>query len=453
MPTEEQSAALEEQIDQWREYLRRRQAIHTVDVAELEDHLREQVAGLMNAGLDTDEAFLVAVKRMGDLDSLSREFAREHSDRLWKQLLGGEADTPGRAPGGAIEAVGFAIGAAVSIQVARVLAGIPGEEPAWFARNLALFVLPFLAAYLARRRRLDIRGWLWTAVPFVVSALVVNLYPFPPGSGTEVLVAAHLPVVLWFALAFPYTAGEVRSPTARMDFVRFTGEWVIYYALIGLGGGVLIGLMVAILDPIGPDLAERVVEWVGPSGAAGAAVVAAWLVESKQQVVENMAPVLTVIFTPLFALMLTVAAITYALSGWAADFDRELLGIFDALLVVVLGLVLYSMSARDPARPPGLADRVQLVAVVSALVLDLMVLAAMVARVGDLGFTPNRTAALGLNLVLLVNLAGAAWLSVGFFRGRVTFHRLEGWQTSYLPILAAWAAFVVVVLPPLFDFT
>ena len=51
-------------------------------------------------------------------------------------------------------------------------------------------------------------------------------------------------------------------------------------------------------------------------------------------------------------------------------------------------------------------DRIQLVAVVSALVLDLMVLGSMVARIGDLGFTPNRTAALGLNLVLLVNLAG-----------------------------------------------
>ena len=39
-------SALEEQIDQWRSYLRRRQAITAVDVAELEDHLREQIAGL-----------------------------------------------------------------------------------------------------------------------------------------------------------------------------------------------------------------------------------------------------------------------------------------------------------------------------------------------------------------------------------------------------------------------
>src|ERR671913_1747302 len=84
---------LEEQIDRWRSYLRRRQAIHPVDVAELEDHLREQVAVLIEAGLAPDEAFLVAVKRMGDLDALSREFAREHSDRLWKQLVVVPPDT------------------------------------------------------------------------------------------------------------------------------------------------------------------------------------------------------------------------------------------------------------------------------------------------------------------------------------------------------------------------
>ena len=76
-----------------------------------------------------------------------------------------------------------------------------------------------------------------------------------------------------------------------------------------------------------------------------------------------------------------------------------------------------------------------------------MVLGAMVARIGDLGFTPNRAAALGLNLVLLVNLAGTAWLSTRFLTGRSTFHRLERWQTSYLPVFALWAATVVVAFP------
>ena len=78
---------LEEQIAQWREYLRRRQAFHGSDIEELEGHLRDQLTALTEAGLAGEEAFLVAVKRMGSLDALSREFAREHSDRLWKQLV------------------------------------------------------------------------------------------------------------------------------------------------------------------------------------------------------------------------------------------------------------------------------------------------------------------------------------------------------------------------------
>ena len=78
---------LEEQIAQWRAYLRRRQAVHGPDVEELEGHLRDQLAALTEAGLTGDEAFLVAVKRMGSLDALSREFARAHSERLWKQLV------------------------------------------------------------------------------------------------------------------------------------------------------------------------------------------------------------------------------------------------------------------------------------------------------------------------------------------------------------------------------
>jgi hypothetical protein len=151
--------------------------------------------------------------------------------------------------------------------------------------------------------------------------------------------------------------------------------------------------------------------------------------------------------------MLIIAAIVYALTGLGGAFDRELLAVFDALMVVVLGLVLYGMSARDPSQEPGWMDRIQLVAVGSALVLDLMVLGAMVTRIGELGFTPNRTAALGLNLVLLVNLAGTAWLSARFLAGRSTFHRLERWQTSYLPVFGVWAATVVVVVPPLFSFS
>jgi hypothetical protein len=444
--------SVESQIAEWRAYVANAPGVNGHDVDELEDHLRHQIAELNAAGLTADEGFLIAVKRLGDVDGLSREFAREHSGRLWKQLILRDDDEPDRTSGGWFETLVFAVAAAVVVQAARLAAHFPEEEPTWLARNSSLFVLPFLAGYFARRRQLDTRRWVLTAAPFVLAALVVNLYPYRADSATEVLVALHLPVVLWFAVAYPYMGGTVRSHERRMDFVRFTGEWFIYYVLIALGGGVLMGLTAGILEPAGVDV-ERIAEWVLPSGAAGGVIVAAWLVESKQRVVENMAPVLTMLFTPLFAVMLAGAAVVYAVTGLGGAFDRELLSVFDALLLVVLALVLYGMSARDPSTSPDLMDRIQLVAVVSALVLDVMVLGAMIARIGELGFTPNRTAALGLNLVLLVNLAGAALLSARFLTRRSRLHRLERWQTTYLPVFALWAATVVVILPPLFAFT
>ena len=112
---------LEEQIAQWRAFLRRRQAIHGPDVEELEGHLRDQLAALTEAGLAGDEAFLVAVKRMGSLDALSREFAREHSERLWKQFVMSPTPTAEESPNTArtetLVVLVLAVAAALAVKV------------------------------------------------------------------------------------------------------------------------------------------------------------------------------------------------------------------------------------------------------------------------------------------------------------------------------------------------
>ena len=155
--------SLESQIAEWRAYVAGSPALNGQDVDELEDHLRHQIADLTEAGLTPDEGFLVAVKRMGDLNTVSREFAREHSGRLWKQLVLAGDEGQAHAASGWVEAFAFAAAAAVTIQVARLAADFPDEEPTWFARNVSLFVLPFLAAYFARGRQLDLRAWVLTA--------------------------------------------------------------------------------------------------------------------------------------------------------------------------------------------------------------------------------------------------------------------------------------------------
>ena len=111
---------VESQIVEWRAFVANAPAVDGRDVDELEGHLRDQIAELVGAGLAADEAFLVSVKRMGDLDTLSREFAREHSGRLWKQLVLRGDDQQVRSSNGWLEAFAFAAAAAVAMQVARL---------------------------------------------------------------------------------------------------------------------------------------------------------------------------------------------------------------------------------------------------------------------------------------------------------------------------------------------
>ena len=464
MSSSDHAASLEEQIDRWRSYLRRRQAIHSMDIAELEDHLREQIATLTEAGLVPDEAFLVAVRRLGDLDALSREFAREHSDRLWKQLVLSGDDGPGAAsePTDGSRtmwlALGLAVGAALAMKL-PALFGVPfdPDQSLFYPLNTTLLILPFIVAYFAVERRLATATRMWLAAAFVLAAVLVNAFPYGPATGAEpmdtlLLTILHLPMALWLAVGVAYVGGRWRGNEKRMDFIRFTGEVFIYFVLIGLGGGVLIGLTFVLFQAIGLDVELLVQNWIVPCGVAGAAVVASWLVEAKQSVIENMAPVLARIFIPLFALVLLAFVVTMAATGRGIDVEREILIAIDLLLIVVFGLLLYSISARDPLAGPGLLDWISLTLVGTALLVDVLALWAIGARISDFGWTPNRLAALGMNVVLLVNLAGSAVLYTRFLRKQTAFARLWSWQMTYLYVIAGWGAVVAFLFPPLFGF-
>lgn len=447
----EQDAQLEAQVDRWRGYVQRHRSISTADVEELEDHLRGQVADLQATGLDDEESFLIAIKRLGNLDAVSREYAREHSERLWKQLaLVPGGDDGAGAPSWRELAVVLALAVGAGLAVKAGATWIADENA--LARNVALLVVPFLAAYFAWKRRLTVPVAATLVGAFAAVAVVVNVYPFERGGSTEVLTVVHTPVVLWLLLGVAYVGGRWRSDRGRMDFARFTGELAIYLTLLALGGGVLIGLTFAVLGAVGVDLEPAMEDWILPFAVPGALVVAAWLVEAKKNVVENIAPVLTRVFTPLTIVMLLAVLVVLLSSGGLADVDRDLLILMDAILVLVLCLLLYSLSARDPLAPPGLFDALQLVLVVAALAVDAVMLTTMLTRIAELGSSPNRVAALGLNVLLLVHLAGSAWLTARFLRREAGFATLERWQTRYLPVYGAWATVVVVAFPPVFRF-
>ena len=350
--------------------------------------------------------------------------------------------------------VALSVMAAIAVKV-PVLFGYTddgAEGASFYARNASFFVLPLLTGYFAWKRRFSWNGGFWLGLPFVGAIAVVNVFPFMTGGSTEVLTILHLPIALWLVVGIAYTGGCWNDGHRRMNFVRFSGELFIYYTLIALGGGVFIAVTVFMFNAIGLDVEWLIQDWLLPCGAMGAVIVAAGLVEAQDAATTNLAPVLTRLFTPLFAVVLLVFLATMVWTNGSIDVEREVLIGFDLLLVLVLGLLLYAVSARDPKTPPNVFDVLQLSLVLAALVVDLVALAAITVRISELGFSPNKVAALGENLILLVNLSWSAWLYTRFLRRRGSFVALESWQTRYLPVYSIWAGLVVVVFPALFGY-
>ena len=465
---------LEGRIAEWRAYLRRHGTAQTPVLEELEGRLRDEAAALQEAGLDGGEAFLIAVRRVGVLDAATREFGRAHAGRLWEQAEGGSDadDAAGRpfleralavlVPGDgkaerteAVVVLGLAVAAALLVKAPELFGvniGGRNDDAAFYARNLSLFVLPLLAGYFVWKRGFDAVRALWVALAFVGAAVFANVFRFEPDDSTQILTALHLPIAMWVVVGAAYTGARWRSSAARMESVRFSGELFIYYVLIALGGGVFTALTVLMFSAVGVGVDALFTEWVMPCGAMGAVLVGAWLVEQRRGIVGDIAPMLARVFTPLFAVMLLALLVAMVLTGGWADMEREMLIGFDLLLALVLGLLLYTVSARDPQAPPNVFDGLALLLVAAALAVDVLALAAIAGRITEFGFTPNRTAALGENLVLLCNLAWSAWLYARFLRGRGAFAALPSWQTGYLPVYGVWAGIVVVVFPPLFGY-
>jgi len=450
------SESIEQQISLWHEHMAGRQGVTAEEVDELEDHLRGHVEQLTAAGLSHDEAFLVAVKRLGSQHEIAREFARENSQRLWKQLvLDGDPKRPRERGdrGGWVPVVVFGLLAALLVKIPAFFGLTFEDDYDFYLRNVSLLGLAGVAAYLLWRHRAPIGYVLATAGGFLIIAVAANLYTLDINGDALPMTALHVPIAVWVVVGLAYALARWRTTDGRMDYVRFTGEFLIYLVLIQTASYILLIVIGVVPTLVGIDTEEFLTQWVIPCGAAAAVIVAAWLVEAKQAIVENMAPVLARIFTPLFTAAFLGLLLVVLLSGEVGDLDRDLLIACDGILVVAVGLILYNLTARGADTSPGWFDWIQLTLVASALALDAVALANIAIRITD-GWTFNRAVVLGANVILLVNLVVSAWLLVRLIRGRASAVRsLETWQTALIPVYGAWALVVVLVLPPLFGLT
>lgn len=443
---------LELNISSWSDRLRSGGKLGEDDVLELENHLREQIDELLDKGLTEDEAFLISVKRLGNVNLISEEYSKVNTESLWKHLLLDSIDPADKKQTrrDLLLVVIFSLLAGTVAKI-PVLFGIVTEDIVYL-KNISFFILPFIVLFFAIRHSVDRKLTGYVLGIFVLSALTVNLYPSFNPNHTEILTGIHLPIMLWLVTGVVYAGKNWKDDKDRMNFIRFTGECVIYGSLIMFGLIVLTMFTIMIFNAISIDVSKFVSDYVVIYGGCAAAIITVYLVETKKSVIENFAPVLAKIFSPLFLVTLAAFLIVMVITGHSPFMDRDFLIGFDLMLVLVLGMVLYIISARNIHENNNIYDYLNTALIITAIVVDGVALSAIIFRLSEYGITPNKLAALGENILLLVNLAGLLWLYINYFRNRTEFKKIETWQTSYLTVYAIWMAIVVFIFPIIFAF-
>lgn len=368
--------------------------------------------------------------------------------RVWAARLAPRPATQPAERGHLWRAVGIGLAAGALVRVPAIWLG---EE--WFYPRMApSLVLLSLAAYFWLRHRT------WTALPagLSVAAFAVAFTSFLPGgagySDSVIMALIHLPVVFWALLGVVFSGAAWRDPEQRLRFLRYNGELLILASLVGLGGIVFSGITVALFDLMIPDIEEWYFPNVGLMGAVAVPVMATYLYDVVFKQRTGIASVLARVFAPLF-LVMTATYLVVALAGGQNPFvDRSFLIILNGLLLVVLGMTVFSIAERGVQDEVGWTDYVNVALLVVTLVIGLVALSAIVFRLGSYGYTPNRVVVLGANLVVMIHLAWTCRAYLGLIRGRTGAGPVRRAVAGYLPVYTVWAAVVAFVLPLLFRF-
>ncbi|MFN4285512.1 MAG: hypothetical protein ACK4E8_06055 [Lacibacter sp.] len=344
--------------------------------------------------------------------------------------------------------------------VLAVIAGLLAKVPAftdieaefYYSRNIGFIVFPALAVWFARKNHLPLRIWVWAGGAFLVSVVYINLLPYNPGSNTLLLACIHLLLVLWGLTGMVFTQGAVDVQAKRLDYLRYNADLLVMSALLLLAGGILSGITVALFELIGIRIErfyfENIVVFVLPA----VPLLATHLTQSNPNLVGRVAPVIARIFSPIVLVMLVVYLGAMVYAGKDPYRDREFLLLFNALLIGVMALIFFAAAeaTTDEKKQGGLWILLLLALVTIAV--NGVALSAIVFRIAEWGFTPNRTAVLGSNVFMLINLLLIARQLLRAVRTRNNGSGVYRVMAAYLPVYVAWAALVTFLFPVLFGF-
>ncbi len=348
-----------------------------------------------------------------------------------------------------IEAISIAIVTALLVLIPALFTDFNREF--FYFRDIALIAFTGLIAYSFRLNPVwGLKKIIWFGILIFITGLYINL--LPTNAKDSVLIAGlHVPLMLWCFFGLTYVRFDWRSLSGRMDLIRFTGELVIMAGLILLAGGVLTGITMGLFDVIGMDIELFYFDFIAIPGAAAVLVIAYYLIRTYPGITSKIAPVIARIFTPVVLVTLVVYLVSLLFSTNSILENRELLIIFNVMLLGVLALILFSVSGINKATTSKNTLLALFLLSVVAIVINSIALVAIISRITD-GLTPNRTVVLATNVLVFINLILIAvrLLRAGFTGAPVEL--VEKSVARYLPVYAGWTVIAIFILPVVFGF-
>ena len=358
------------------------------------------------------------------------------------------------------------------IVLSAALSGLLFKLPEWtgfvqdeyMIRYFPFMILPFLIVYLLWKRGADKRTVSVNLAGIAGFVLYMSFLPYETGGDVLPLVMMHMLLTLWFLTGHAYDGGP------GLGFLRINGDVAVAAAVLGLAGGLLTMISFGLfsLTPLDVEhfFESYVIYWGGPSIALGAF----FLAETKPGLVSRVAPVIARIFTPVAAGVLFLFLMAFVFTDVDLYSDRSVLFVFNLMLIAVMALTLFSLANdsndwygadgshtddetqawESSSESGGWFRGAQILLIALALVIGLLALSAIVVRVINFGFSPNRTIVLGSNLLILVHLAWIGGVMIRSGAGRHGYRKAEQVIVRYLPVYFYWAVAVIFLLPLLF---
>jgi len=397
----------------------------------------------------------------GDKAAFKRAFLALYPDvaeqpiaQCWKERL--DHESTGISWGNNNELAFVVIAGLLAGTVAKVPEFLPVEADFFYPRNIGFIVFPFLTAFFAWKNGIKALHFAVVSVAIAVAFIFINTLPgtgrHGMGSDTLVLSCIHLPLFLWAVLGFTYTGGARPGHLQRIDYLRFNGDLVVMTTLILIAGALLTGLTIALFTLIDVRMESFYMEYVVVYGLAAAPIVGTYLVQRNPHLVNAVSPVIAKIFSPLVLITLAIYLLAMLSSGKDPYNDREFLLTFNILLIGVMAIILFSVagSARSAS------GRVGTVVLLSLAVLTILVngvaLVAILFRISEWGFTPNRLAVLGGNVLIMINLLLGTYQLARAAGSNTNLEPVERSIARYLPVYSLWTIVVVFVFPFVFGF-